>query len=197
MNSKQESQSALGERLHELRSQHRYSIRGLAAKAGVSASLVSDVEKGKVEPSISTLTRLASAMGTTITYFFSPQAQSMGRVVKAVDRVPFGGVADPASGSRPASGTRFELASPTDLHSIEAIYGHYDVGGWFGEEPFTHEGEEWGFVLSGRLKVILGDEVHFLDPGDSIWFPSTVPHRMENVADTPTQYIWIDIPPRN
>ncbi|NSX39000.1 cupin domain-containing protein [Pseudarthrobacter oxydans] len=189
------NENTLGERLHELRTQHRYSIRGLATKAGVSASLVSDVEKGKVEPSISTLNRLAAAMGTTITYFFTPQAQPSGRVVRAADRVPFGGIADPASDTRPASGTRFELASPTDLRSIDAIYGRYEVGGWFGDEPFTHEGEEWGFVLSGRLKVIVGDEVHFLEPGDSIWFPSTVPHRMENVADTATEYIWIDIPP--
>ena len=63
-----------------------------------------------------------------------------------------------------------------------------------GDEPVTHEGEEWGMVLRGRLKVWVGDEIHFLDPGDSIWFPSTTPHRMENVADEPTEYIWIDTP---
>ena len=40
----------------------------------------------------------------------------------------------------------------------------------------------------------LGDEIHFLNPGDAIWYPSTTPHRMENVADEPTEYIWIDTP---
>lgn len=185
----------IGSRLKELRSEHRYSIRGLASKAGVSASLVSDIEKNKVEPSISTLKRLATAMGTTITYFFSEQTHNNGRVVRADERVILNGkeAADVRSGMQ-AGGVRFELASPSESETIEAIYGRYEVGASIGEEPYTHEGEEWGMVLAGRLKVIVGDEVYFLDPGDSIWFPSTIPHRMENVASVPTEYIWIDTP---
>lgn len=187
----------IGSRLKELRNDHRYSIRGLASKAGVSASLVSDIEKNKVEPSISTLKRLATAMGTTITYFFSEQTQTNGRVVRANERVPLDGkqesVADYRAGMQ-SRGVRFELASPSESETIEAIYGRYDVGASLGDESYTHEGEEWGMVLSGRLKVIVGDEVYFLDPGDSIWFPSTIPHRMENVATVPTEYIWIDTP---
>lgn len=187
---------SIGERLNELRSLHRYSIRGLASKAGVSASLVSDIEKGKVEPSISTLKRLAGAMGTTITYFFSEQAHANGRVIRKQERVLLDGgsnIADSRAGME-SSGVRFELASPKESETIEAIYGRYEVGATLGDEPYTHEGEEWGMVLTGRLKVIVGDEVYFLEPGDSIWFPSTIPHRMENVATTPTEYIWIDTP---
>jgi mannose-6-phosphate isomerase-like protein (cupin superfamily) len=93
-----------------------------------------------------------------------------------------------------ASGIRFELASPERAENIEAIFGRYEVGASMGDEPVTHEGEEWGMVLRGRLKVWVGEEIHFLDPGDSIWFPSTIPHRMENVAKEPTEYIWIDTP---
>ena len=78
---------SIGERLSRLRSEHRYSIRKLAQRAGVSASLVSDIEKGKVEPSISTLKRLATAMGTTITFFFSEPEQASGRVIRATDRM--------------------------------------------------------------------------------------------------------------
>ncbi|UZG60206.1 cupin domain-containing protein [Rhodococcus opacus] len=192
--------NSIGARLNGLRRDHRYSIRGLAAKAGVSASMVSDIEKGKVEPSISTLNRLASAMGTTITYFFSTQSEANGRVVRARDRVPFGGSNNSATdhlAGLESSGTRFELASPTKLKTIEAIYARYEVGASFGDQPFTHDGEEWGIVLSGRLKVVVGDEVYFLDAGDSIWFPSTIPHRMENAASTETEYLWIDIPGQN
>jgi transcriptional regulator with XRE-family HTH domain len=191
------SEPSIGARLKELRTEHRYSIRGLALKAGVSASLVSDIEKNKVEPSISTLKRLATAMGTTITYFFSEQTQMNGRVVRAHERVVLDGEKQPGADVRSgmeAGGVRFELASPTESETIEAIYGRYDVGASIGDEPYTHEGEEWGMVLSGRLKVIVGDEVYFLDPGDSIWFHSTIPHRMENVASVPTEYIWIDTP---
>jgi transcriptional regulator with XRE-family HTH domain len=194
----EEDTFSIGARLKGLRSEHRYSIRGLAAKAGVSASLVSDIEKGKVEPSVSTLKRLATALGTTITYFFTEQTQVNGRVIRKQDRTVINGsnvdVAEARAGIDVA-GVRFELASPRDSEVIEAIYGRYEVGATLGDEPYTHEeGEEWGMVLSGRLKVMLGDEVYFLEAGDTIWFPSTIPHRMENVASTATEYIWINTP---
>jgi transcriptional regulator with XRE-family HTH domain len=190
---------SIGSRLAELRKEHRYSIRALAGRANVSASLISDVERGKVEPSISTLKRVANALGTTLTYFFSDPAQSNGRVVRADERLDLSATrgaklkGEVRSGMK-TSGIRFELASPEQAENIEAIYGRYDVGASMGDEPVTHEGEEWGMVLRGRLKVWVGDEIHFLDAGDSIWFPSTIPHRMENVAREQTEYIWIDTP---
>ena len=88
---------------------------------------------------------------------------------------------------------RFEIASPPDSETIEAVYGRYEVGASLGD-AISHEGEEWGMVLTGRLKVWVGEEIYFLDPGDAIGFPSTLPHRMENVAEEPTEYIWIDTP---
>jgi len=188
---------SIGERLGRLRGEHRYSIRSLAERAGVSASLISDVERGKVEPSITTLKRLSDALGTTLTYFFSEPAQQSGRVVRASERVVLNGAEGAQAELRSAiqmSGIRFELASPDQTEKIEAIYGRYEVGATMGDETVTHEGEEWGMVLRGRLKVWVGEEIHFLDPGDSIWFPSTIPHRMENVAQEPTEYIWIDTP---
>jgi transcriptional regulator with XRE-family HTH domain len=187
----------IGARLAELRKEHRYSIRKLAERAGVSASLISDVERGKVEPSISTLKRLSDGLGTTLTYFFSEPAEQSGRVVRAGERVVLRGGEDANNELRSAietSGIRFELASPDQTETIEAIFGRYEVGASLGDEPVTHAGEEWGMVLKGRLKVWVGDEIHFLDPGDAIWYPSTTPHRMENVADEPTEYIWIDTP---
>ncbi|MBN9623766.1 MAG: cupin domain-containing protein, partial [Actinobacteria bacterium] len=182
---------SIGARLAELRKEHRYSIRKLAERAGVSASLISDVERGKVEPSISTLKRLSDALGTTLTFFFSEPAEQTGRVVRAGERVVLRGGEDATNELRSAietDGIRFELASPDQTESIEAIFGRYEVGASLGEEWVTHAGEEWGMVLKGRLKVWVGDEIHFLDPGDAIWYPSTTPHRMENVADEPTEY---------
>src|SRR6476661_3746360 len=81
-----EDRLTLGARLSGLRHEHRFSIRQLAERAGISASLISDVERGKVEPSISTLKRLSDALGTTLTYFFSEPTTSTGRVVRAGER---------------------------------------------------------------------------------------------------------------
>jgi transcriptional regulator with XRE-family HTH domain len=187
--------ASIGGRIEFLRREHRYSIRHLAERAGVSASLISDVERGKVEPSISTLKRLADALGTTLTYFFTEPSGS-GRVVRASERQVL--AHDMSTGAPPeaegTAGIRFELASPADTQTIEAIFGRYDVGASMGSEPVSHDGEEWGMVLRGRLKVHVGDEIYFLDPGDAIAFPSTIPHRLSNAADEPTEYIWIDTP---
>jgi transcriptional regulator with XRE-family HTH domain len=184
------SEPPIAQRLHELRQQHRLTMRGLAELAGVSASLISDVERGRVEPSISVLKRLAGALDTTLIYFFSETGPSEDRVVRKGDRRALGS----ASADSMAPGIHFELASPDSTETIEAIYGRYDVGASMGDEPVTHEGEEWGMVLSGRLKVWVGDDVYFLDPGDSIAFSSSIPHRLANVADEVTEYIWIDTP---
>lgn len=181
----------IAQRLRELRQEHRLTMRGLAELAGVSASLISDVERGRVEPSISVLKRLAGALDTTLIYFFSETGPSQDRVVRKGDRRALG---SPAFAGALGPGIHFELASPDSTETIEAIYGRYDVGASMGDEPVTHEGEEWGMVLAGRLKVWVGDDIYFLDPGDSISFPSTIPHRLANAADEVTEYIWIDTP---
>jgi transcriptional regulator with XRE-family HTH domain len=131
---------SIGIRLAELRKEHRYSIRSLAARASVSASLISDVERGKVEPSISTLKRVAGALGTTLTYFFSDPSESNSRVVRATERVALSrgtdrGAKGEARSAVQASGISFELASPEQAESIEAVFGRYEVGASLGYEP--------------------------------------------------------------
>jgi transcriptional regulator with XRE-family HTH domain len=190
---KKASTPPIGQRLRELREQHRLTMRGLAELADVSASLISDVERGRVEPSISALKRLAGALDTTLIYFFSENGPSEERVVRKTERRALGQPSFAGPGN-PEPGVHFELASPASTEAIEAIYGRYDVGASMGDEPVTHEGEEWGMVLRGRLKVWVGDDIYFLEPGDAISFPSTTPHRMANAADEVTEYIWIDTP---
>ena len=97
---------SIGVRLAALRKEHQYSIRKLATRAGVSASLISDVERGKVEPSISTLKRLSDALGTTLTYFFTEPAEQTGRVVRAGERVVLRGKKDSKGEIRSAIQTR-------------------------------------------------------------------------------------------
>lgn len=177
----------MGERLRTLRTDHRYSMRKLATLAGVSPSLISEVERGRVEPSISILKRLASALDCTLTYFFSEPDGDSNRVVRADARRA---MRQPRTGK----GIAFELLAPDQSEMLEPIYGRYDVGASMGPDPVTHEGEEWGMVVRGRLKVWVGDEIYVLDVGDAISFASTIPHRLANVADEVTEYIWVNCP---
>ena len=173
----------IGARLRTLRQEHRYSIRKLAGLAGVSPSLISEVERGRVEPSISVLKRIATALDVALTYFFSDPMASESRVVRHDERRIL-------RESRDGSGITFELLAPTGGEILEPIYGRYDVGASMG--PVTHDGEEWGMVIKGRLKVSLGDEVYFLNEGDAIQFPSSIPHRIANAHDGITEYVWIN-----
>src|SRR5690349_6216778 len=77
---------SIGARLRTLRTEHGFSIRALAERAEISSSVISEVERGKTEPSISTLKRLAAALGTSITYFFTTPSQVNGHVVRASAR---------------------------------------------------------------------------------------------------------------
>jgi transcriptional regulator with XRE-family HTH domain len=182
-----ETELSVGARLRTLREEHRYSMRQLARRAGVSPSLISEVERGRVEPSISVLKRLATSLDTTLTYFFSEPRSDGDRVVRADARRT---LRQPRTGA----GISFSLLAPDNTEMLEPIYGRYDVGASMGPDPVTHEGEEWGMVLKGRLKVWLGDEIYFLDEGDAIYFPSTIPHRLANVGNEPTEYIWVNCP---
>jgi transcriptional regulator with XRE-family HTH domain len=182
-----EVELSVGERLKKLREEHRYSMRQLAKRASVSPSLISEVERGRVEPSISVLKRLATSLDTTLTYFFSEPRSDGDRVVRSDARRT---LRQPSTGT----GISFSLLAPDNTEMLEPIYGVYDVGASMGPDPVTHEGEEWGMVLKGRLKVWLGDEIYFLDEGDSIYFPSTIPHRLANVANEPTEYVWVNCP---
>jgi len=187
---------SIGQRVSRLRHGLGLSIRGLAEKAGISASVISQIERDKTEPSISTLKRLAAALGTEMTYFFTAPTRQNGRVIRAGQRqtIVIGASNGGERSSVKAGGVYFELASPSDSDQLEVIYGSYDPGAHTGDEPYVHEGEEWGMVLSGRFRITLGDENHFLDPGDSIWFRSHVPHHIENVAGGVSKYIWVNTP---
>lgn len=186
---------SIGDRLATLRTGFGLSIRGLAEKAGISASVISQIERNKTEPSISTLKRLAAALGTEITYFFTGSTRHNGRVIRAGQRqtIVIGGLPNERSSVK-AGGVYFELASPGESDQLEVIYGKYDAGAHTGDEPYVHEGEEWGMVMSGRFKITLGDEINFLEAGDSIWFRSHIPHHIENVSSGVSEYIWVNTP---
>jgi transcriptional regulator with XRE-family HTH domain len=173
----------IGERIRGLREQHRMSIRELARRAGVSPSLISEGERGLVEPSVGVLKRIASVLEVRLPYFFSAPGSAGETVVRRDERRRL----------TELHGVTFELAGPDGLRSLEPIYARLLPGAGT-DGPMQHEGEEWGMVLRGRLKVWVGIEVYFLDPGDSIYFASSIPHRVANAADDITEYIWVNSP---
>jgi transcriptional regulator with XRE-family HTH domain len=179
----------IGRRVLELRQAHRYSLRDLARLSGLSPSFLSQVERGRGEPSISALKRIASALEVELLYFFSTTKDAESKMV-----------ARAGTGQRlPAmNGVEFRLLTNESDTRLEPIYGRYDPGGQTGEEPMVHNtapsAVEWGWILTGRFKVWVGDDVFILNPGDSIFFQSSLPHRIQNIGDDVGEYIWVNAP---
>ena len=88
------------------------------------------------------------------------------------------------------------LLTPRPLENLEVFVGELDVGGATADEPYTHgDSEELVVVLSGVIHLQLGSELHELEAGDSIDYPSSIPHRVVNVGDEVAEVIWVISPP--
>jgi mannose-6-phosphate isomerase-like protein (cupin superfamily) len=90
------------------------------------------------------------------------------------------------------SGVRWEELTAGTEEGVDFLHATYEVGGAStpDESLMRHHGREYGYVISGQLGIQIGFETYELDPGDSIAFDSTRPHRLYNRGDVPVQAIW-------
>lgn len=173
----------LGERLAWLRRQQGLTLAEAAARADVSSSHISAIERRQANPSIATLQKLAKVYSTNVLWFFGAGHRSR-RLVRATERRIL----------RPEPGVQMELLA-LGKHQIEPhlfrLAPHASSGG-----SYQHEGEEFVYVLQGRLEIWL-DEVarYVLEPGDSLCFASTYVHRWRNLRRGETVALWINTPP--
>ncbi len=172
----------LGERLREKRRDKGMSLRALAAEAGVSPSLVSEVERGVVQPSIASLQKLSAALGTTMTALVArpaPACQVLGGEMAPLDLLIPGVRIEDLSGAA-------QLLEPQRF-SIEPGHGS---GG-----EYAHEGEEFLYVLEGTLSITLDRHEQFdVEAGMSLCFESTRRHRWWNPGHVLTRVLWINTP---
>jgi transcriptional regulator with XRE-family HTH domain len=204
----------LGDRLRTIRSTKGMTLAELSTGAGVSRSMLSRIERNEAAPTITTLQKIARSLDVTI-----------GRLVEDDRSDPDtpGGDLPPEHGSStplrtaaaerrigPAAvsvvradrrkrmvlpwGANYDLLTPDLQRRIEFILISYPVNGGSGD-LYSHEGEECGFVIEGRFNGVVGDQEFTLEPGDSISYPSTLPHRWENAGDTEARAVWAVTPP--
>ena len=96
----------------------------------------------------------------------------------------------------PEFGVVQELLSPDSASAIEIYEVALEPGGSSGPEAYAHEGEKLGLVIEGELQLLIGNEVHSLECGDSFHFPSTQPHRFANQGAGPARFVWIVAHPK-
>jgi transcriptional regulator with XRE-family HTH domain len=166
--------TSIGERIRTYRERLALSPADLAREARVDTPLIAAIESGAVYPSIGTLARLARALGQRLGTFMDDQYQEDPLIVRQADRraeaASHKGFADPVPYRYYPLGK-----GKTDRH-MEPFFVEVEPG--VNMAPSTHEGEEFMVCLSGRLRVTYAGREHVLEPGDSIYYNSTVPHEV-------------------
>jgi len=187
--------NGLGAKLRNFRVAASVSVRELARRTGVSPSLISQVEHGRVTPSVETLYRIANELGLSVGDFFSeegparngPRGDVRSMASKIVQR------REKRKRIHLAGGVTWERLTPNPNDKVEFLHVIYDVGSESCPEDslLRHGGKEYASVLSGHLGIKIGFEEHELGPGDSIAFDAQVPHRLWTIGDKPATAIWV------
>lgn len=175
----------LYERIRNLRLQRGMSLKDVAQAAGISDSMLSQIEHNQSNPSVGTLKKLADVLGVSVGSLFEDSTSEHCRVVRKGHRK----FLMPAS-----SGIRYELLVPDLRGNLEFIFVHFEPGASTGE-PFAHHGEEAGVMQSGSIELTLGSDVFVLNAGDSIRLDPSVPHSFRNTTKEVSTAIWVITPP--
>jgi len=179
-----------GEKMRQIRDRRGLTMKKVAEKAGVSESLISQIERNKVSPSIDTLLTISEILEIDFEYLFSDfHKEKKVNIIHAHERriITTGKV-------------RYEQLSviydKNEDHTIEAFLFIIKPGGSKGEKEYGHIGKELGVILEGEGKLEYGDKEYYLQEADSISFSSNIPHKMINTGKVDLRAIWISTPPR-
>lgn len=192
--------TALGRKLRALRHASSLSVEALAREGGVSAGLISKVERGLGNPSLHNLQKLAGALGVSLSALFNQEAPAEQETAKE-ERPPARAACAVVRRDQrkklvfPQERIAYELLTPDLQRSLEVIRSVVPVDYDTSARPYQHVGEECVHILRGRIEVHVGDESHVLEPGDTITYDASIPHWWRNVGDEESEMIGATSPP--
>ena len=172
----------VGGRLRRLRETRGISMRALARMSGLSANALSMIERGRTSPSVSTLYKLAEAMGLPITAFFRQEAKQEAIVYRKADGrslIPFTG------------GVWQGLGGESFVGRVEPFLLELEPAAHSGVETLIHTGHEFVMCLEGVLVYDVEGQRFELLPGDSLLFAARLGHRWHNPGDTITRAVFV------
>lgn len=176
----------IGRRLRDIRVERGLSQRQLARQSGVANATISQIESGKLNPTVGMLKRLLDGIPITLGEFFSDrEARGDQLFYRAgeLTEIADGGVSYLQVGARLSN------------RSIQFLKETYQPGAGTGKHKLRHEGEECGLILAGRLEVTVGGRTTVLGSGDAYYFKSSQPHAFRNTGSTACELISACTPP--
>lgn len=178
----------LGDRMRGLRKRRGLTLAALAKAAGLSTGYISQLERDLAQPSIPALVAIARALGVTVQWFFAGEVpvppEEHGFVIRRANRLRLhyeGGIVD-------------ELLTPKLSLQVEMIHTRLPPG-TESAQSYSHDGDEVGLVLEGRVEFWVGERHFLLEAGDSISFASQNPHRYRNPGPKDAVILWAISPP--
>ncbi len=181
---------AIGPRLRHARLVKGLLIKDLAARVGVSISLISKYENDRALPPLTVLHSLVTVLGTNIGALFEANWTGIEYVARAGSRPLLA-----AAGTGESAGVTLERLVPNGRGHLLQGNIHIVAPGGGSMGPMLHEGDEMGYVLEGALVLAIGDTTHELQAGDSFSFPSNLAHTYRNPGRRVTRVLWVNTPP--
>jgi transcriptional regulator with XRE-family HTH domain len=178
----------LGASLRAERLRQGLTLRETARRLGISASALSQIETGKAHPSVGKLFDIVNLLNVSVDGLLAAETvvTRNGHGFTSLQR------ASEHETLELESGVRWRRLTTGSYPGVEFLQVEYQPGGSStGDSSFMrHAGQEFGYVLAGRLTIHVGFEAHELGPGDSISFPATTPHRLGNDGAEPAVAVW-------
>ena len=179
-----------GEKIRAVREGRALTLKEVAQRAGLSESLISQIERNKVSPAIDTLLSIVDVLEIDLEYLFCDLKRT--RPVNLVRKSERQKILLPQV-------TYEQLSRTSDSdgeHGIEAYFLELKPGGERGSSDYGHAGKELGVVVSGVGEITIGPTCYRLREGDSISFAANLPHRLKNPGSGPLRAFWVVTPPK-
>jgi len=182
----------IGPKLRRLRLRKKIALVDLGKHTGLSASMLSQLENGKLVPTLPTLARIAMVFDVGLEHFFGKSSKRIFAIVRAGERLRF-----PEAIDSPIPGYFFEVLAFGSMEKTMAAY----IADFPKRDPkeareHFHEGSEFVHVLEGTLAINYQSEEHVLGAGDSVYFDGSEPHSYCGLSDTPARAIVVTVPLR-
>jgi transcriptional regulator with XRE-family HTH domain len=182
----------VGKKLRTLRLRKKIGLNDLSKHTGLSPSMLSQLENGKMIPTLPTLSRIAMVFDVGLDHFFGNQGHGIFSIVRANERIRF-----PERPEVPSPSYFFEcLAFATQGKGMQAYLGHFPERDSDEIVEHTHDGSEFLFVLEGKLTIRFQGQDHELNSGDSVYMESSEPHGYRGHGGTGAKAIVVTLPPR-
>lgn len=173
----------IGLKIKALRMKNNLTQEELADRCELTKGYISQLENGLTAPSIDTLNDIIVVLGSSLSEFFQETTE---------EQIVFKD-SDYFSKDYGDSVTTW-LVSTAQKNEMEPILLELNEKGSV-ESDMPHEGEEFGYVLEGKIKLTLGRKVYFVSKGESFYYKADKKHALENIVDEKSSVLWISCPP--